>query len=344
MGTHPDYRGRGLVRAQFELIHQWSFERGQMVQAITGIPYYYRQFGYEMAMNLGGGRDGYQPDVPQLKGEEKEVYRFRPSLEGDAPFITDLYRSACQRYLVSCDWDEALWRYELSGKSAGNINRMELRIIEKVDGERVGFLAHPSMLWGTTMVAGLYEIGERFSWNAVTPSVVRYLYQTGEAYAQRDKKEKIFASFGLRFGEWHPSYDVMHGSLPRRRKPYAWYLRVQQLPEFVRHIAQVLEKRLENSPYRGHSGELKLTFYRHGLKLNFVEGRIESVEPWIPKPQGHSGDAAFPELTFLKILFGYRSLEELNYVFADCWWENDEVFGLLSTLFPQQVSNVFPVS
>jgi hypothetical protein len=50
VATHPDFRKRGLVRAQFDEIHKWSAERGDMVQAITGIPYFYRLFGYEMAV------------------------------------------------------------------------------------------------------------------------------------------------------------------------------------------------------------------------------------------------------------------------------------------------------
>src|SRR5512147_916394 len=48
VGTLPEFRNRGLVRAQFEEIHKWCEERGYLVQAITGIPYYYRQFGYEI--------------------------------------------------------------------------------------------------------------------------------------------------------------------------------------------------------------------------------------------------------------------------------------------------------
>ena len=126
VGTHPDYRHRGLVRAQFEMIHQWSAERGHKLQAITGIPYFYRKFGYEMALNLGGGRDGFKPDVPKLKQGEEEPYRIRPADVADLPFITELFSKASQRYLVSCDWDQSLWEYELRGKSAKNINRMEL--------------------------------------------------------------------------------------------------------------------------------------------------------------------------------------------------------------------------
>jgi len=64
VGTHPDYRRRGLVGEQFEVLHRWSKERGHLMQAIAGIPYYYRRFGYEMAVWMGKGRWVYVQDVP----------------------------------------------------------------------------------------------------------------------------------------------------------------------------------------------------------------------------------------------------------------------------------------
>jgi hypothetical protein len=64
VGTHPDYRRRGLVGEQFEVLHRWSAERGHLMQAIGGIPYYYRRFGYEMAVYMGEGRRYYVNDIP----------------------------------------------------------------------------------------------------------------------------------------------------------------------------------------------------------------------------------------------------------------------------------------
>jgi len=87
VGTLTEFRNRGLVRQQFEVVHQWSAERGEDIQAITGIPYYYRLFGYEMALNLDGGRAGYKPQVPQLKEGQEEPYRVRAATEADVPFI-----------------------------------------------------------------------------------------------------------------------------------------------------------------------------------------------------------------------------------------------------------------
>jgi predicted acetyltransferase len=56
VATDAAFRRRGLVRAQFEVLHAKSELMGHLAQGITGIPWYYRQFGYEYALDLGGGR------------------------------------------------------------------------------------------------------------------------------------------------------------------------------------------------------------------------------------------------------------------------------------------------
>jgi hypothetical protein len=344
VGTHPDYRKRGLVRAQFEIVHQWSAERGELLQAITGIPYYYRLFGYEMALNLSGGRAGYKPLVPKLKEGETESYHLRPATEGDLSFINNLYAHGCRRSLVSCRRDEAIWRYELLGRSKDNVNRSNLCVIETPQGEAVGFLAHPPFTWGAMMAATAYELMPGISWAAVTPSVIRYLQAIHDVLQPEVGEKEEFGAFGFWLGAEHPVYQVITDKLPRVREPYAWYLRVPDLPAFLRRIIPVLDDRLANSPMSGHTGELNISFYNSGLRLVFEAGQIKQIEGWNPTPQGHSGDAAFPGLTFLQLLFGYRSLDELHYAFVDSFAGNDIARALLNCLFPKQSSNVWAVS
>jgi hypothetical protein len=119
---------------------------------------------------------------------------------------------------------------------------------------------------------------------------------------------------------------------------------VPGLPEFIRHIAPALERRLADSIMAGHSGELRLDFYRGGLRLAFEGGRLTTAESWSvravswgPKPQ-----AGFPPLVFLQLLFGHRSLAELRYAFPDVWAE-DDARPLLEALFPAQPSWVLPL-
>lgn len=343
VSTHPDYRNRGLVRAQFELIHEWSALRGEKMQVITGIPYYYRQFGYEMGLSLGGGRLGYQPQIPKLDQGAEEPYHVRPAIASDLAFIADLYQLASNRYLVNCQWDEALWRYELEGKSKNNINRSELRLIETLAGDTVGYFAHPIINWGPTFAVIAFELKNGISWADVTPTVIRYMAATGKVYADQ-AAAKEFGAFAFWLGSDHPVYHVIPDRLPRVRQTYAWYVRIPDLPGFLSHIAPALEERLAESPLVGYSGELKITFYRDGLHLVFEQGRLVKIKGWRPLPQGHSGQAAFPDRTFLQLLFGYRSLDELKYAFADCWTDTDEATALLNVLFPKQVSNVWPVA
>ena len=341
VATLPEYRRRGLVRAQFDLIHRWGVERGQHVQAITGIPWFYRQFGYEMGLTLGGWRRAYEPQVPQLKKGETEPYRVRPAEEADLPLIAQVYEGASDRYLVACVRDEALWRYELSGRSEKNVNRRELRVVEMAEGEPVGFLAFAPSLWERALALTVYELKPGVSWLAVTPGVMRYLWATGVNLAAQGKKK--FGAISFNLGPEHPVYRAISGRLPHARKPYAWYVRVPDLPGFLRHVAPVLERRLAESPLAGHTGELKVSFYQDGLRLALEDGRLNVVEPWQPTVED-DGAASFPGLTFLQLLFGYRTLEELEYAFADCWTKDDAARALLETLFPKQPSLVWAMA
>jgi hypothetical protein len=341
VGTHPDYRRRGLVRAQFEVVHEWSAQRGEVVQAVTGIPWYYRQFGYEMALALDGGRAGYGAQVPRLPAGEAEPYHLRPATEGDLPFLAEVYQQGMERSPVACVRDQALWRHELSGRAEMDVNRREWRVIETPAGEALGLLAHPPLLWQRRMGATAYEVKPGVSWLAVTPSVVRYLWATGLDYAAAGGEE--MEAFAFFLGAEHPVYRVFQEGLPKVYRPYAWYLRLPDLAGFVWHVRSVLEARLAASWLAGHTGALHLSFYRSGLRLQFEAGNLVSVEPWTPSRE-QAGDAAFPDLTFLQMLFGYRSLEELRYAFADCWAAGDGPYLLLEALFPRRPSDVWPVS
>lgn len=342
VGTDPAYRNRGLVRKQFEAVHQMSQARGELAQAITGIPYFYRQFGYEMGLDLGGGRVGFEPGVPKLEEGQDEPYIIRPALPSDIPFLLEMIERENRRSLVAAVWDEALLRHELLEKSEQNVNRLELRVIETRAGQPVGYLAHPAFTWWGEVVALMlfrYELVETASYWSVTPAVIRYLWKTGQEYARA--RGRIANGFGFHLGVEHPAYQAAGARLPVTRKPYAFYIRVPDLPAFLQRIAPVLEKRLRESIFIGYSGELLLSFYRSGLRLVWDCGELRAVQPW--KTGDGKEAAGFPDLTFLQLVFGYRSLDNLRYAFADCW-SNDEAAELLKVLFPMKHSCVWPVS
>ena len=341
VATSEAYRRRGLVRQQFEILHEWSEARGELVQAITGIPYYYRQFGYEMTLSLDGGRSGYEVHVPKLKEDQSEPYTFRQATMDDLSFLMSTYELGCKRSLISTVWNEEIWRYELTGKRKHNINRRNIYIIENKGGVSVGFIGIPPIKWKALSVLTVYELTTGFSWSEVTPGVVRFLWRKGEELAKEQDQEQ--KQFGFWLGESHPAYDVLTSKLPRQHKPYAFYLRVPDLCAFIKNIKHVLENRLANSSFAQYSGEIKLCFYRSGLKLIFSKGQLKEVEEldFIPF---ESATACFPPLVFLHLLFGHRNMDELDYAFTDCSSKNTESKNLLNVLFPKKPSNVWSIS
>jgi hypothetical protein len=338
VGTRPDYRRRGLVRRQMAVIHRWSADRGHILQAISGIPHYYRRFGYEMALDLGATRVGFRPHVPDLAAESEEPFRLRPATATDLPFIAAVDEEARRRWLVAAVRDETQWRYELDGRR--DEKQLAHRIIEAPDGRPVGYLVHVDELWGKNVVVFAYELVQGTSWLAVTPTVLRYLRTSGEGYQARPGS-RPWDGIAFALGTEHPVYRAIPDRLPRIARPYAWYLRLPEIAAFLRQVAPVLEGRLAASAAAGHSGDLRIGFYGAGLRLTLAQGQIEAVDAW--EPDDWESDPAFPGLTFLQLLFGYRSLAELEYAFADCRANGEAARVLLDALFPKQPSHVWPL-
>ncbi|MEJ2759471.1 MAG: GNAT family N-acetyltransferase, partial [Anaerolineales bacterium] len=175
VGTLADYRRRGLVRRQFEVIHQWSAERGQVLQFITGIPWYYRQFGYVMAVNLGGQRQGYLANIPALKKDAKEPFVFRRAEEKDLPFIGDLYQKASRRHLLACVRDAQSWQYELKTRTRHSSYTWDMWLIETPEGESVGYLFTVPTLYSGKVYVRTVELVDGISWFELAHPLLRHI-------------------------------------------------------------------------------------------------------------------------------------------------------------------------
>lgn len=339
VGTDLEYRRRGLMHVIFDAIHQLSAAYGHQMQGITGIPWFYRQFGYEFALNLGGRRALPIANVPQLNGDGTDPFQIRPATVADIPALVRLYQQCTEGKLITTPMDEARWRYELSGRSFA----FQTYCIINDQQSVVGSCRGSTEVWRSAMGLWGIVVDEGVSLRAVLPAVTRKLKAHGEAYLadnqeNKDKEQKLVA-IQFHLGADHPAYEAFDAKLGPLQKPYGWYIRVPDVPAFIRHIAPALEKRLAASVMSGYSGELNITFYRGGLRLVFDRGRLTTVEDW-QQPLDRKKDptgAGFPPLVFLKLLFGYRSLAELCDAFPDCWADEEPAL-LLNALFPKQAS------
>jgi hypothetical protein len=327
----------------FDVLHAESAARGELVQSITGIPYFYRQFGYEMALSLGGGRVCYPPSIPVLKEGQAEPFTLRPPTEHDLGFVMDLDRQSNAESLVSMVRDERLWRFELFERLPGNANAVTWRILQTPAAEPIGLAGFYGFPWGGNRLGVVwFELAPGRSYVETAASVLRGLKVEGEQVMA--SRGKPFGGLYVALNEGHPFYEVNFDRLPHVRPSYAWYIRVPDLVGFTRTIAPALEERLARSWAAGHTGELKLSLYRTGMRMVLERGRFAAIEFWQPATHTDEGHAGFPGLTFLQLLFGYRSFAELRAAFPDAWAENDETRGLITALFPRQRSKFIPLS
>ena len=117
---------------------------------------------------------------------------------------------------------------------------------------------------------------------------------------------------------------------------YAWYIRVPDLIGFMEKIKHVLEERLEGSLAHNYTGKLHISFYsKHGLLMKFEKGKIVSITD--ERPAIDKEDLHFPYHYFLNLLFGHKTMRDLESVFPDVGG-NRNGHVLASILFPKQPS------
>ena len=338
VSTSPAYRRRGLVRAQFDAIHARSAARGELMQAITGIAWYYRQFGYEMTLATGGSRRWLAFRIPRRPPDAPPAYRLRPATSDDISLLAELYAIHCSSSLVARLRDAAVWRYELGWK--------KFWLVEDAAGAPVGYAEARAHEGGDEP-----ELVKTFCVEelAVRPgqslrAVAEFLGQEFQAQVEElnQAREQPLTGLALNLGPGHPAYLALGALLEQYRPAWTWYIRVPDLPAFVRHIAPVLERRLAASVMAGHSGTLRLNFYRSQMTLVFDGGTLIEVGAFTPQGM-EDGDALFPDQTFLHILLGHRTLAEVNYLYPDCY-AGPAAAVLLGILFPQEPSNPLPLS
>jgi hypothetical protein len=338
IATAPEYRRRGLVREQFRTLHAWAEEAGQDLQIITGIPYYYRQFGYEPALGVGGLIAPVHR-LPAPAPADEGQFRSRPVTPADIPAVLRFADQVAARSLLNVERSEALWRYELFKRNPGSDYHHSVEFLESQNGQVAGAIAYLGGREGGEVVATWCEVAPGHSWRAVGSDLLRRLRAVGESQAERSGPLTGVAITG---GSNHPLLAAFPNIFVPSRREFFFYVRIPDYVRFLRLVTPALERTLAASPLSVYDGTLRISTFRTGLAITFAVGKITAIEPWLPSPE-RAGDASFPGLTLSQLILGSRSLSDLEYAFADCYAATEESRALLDILFPRQVSTPWPV-
>ncbi len=352
VAADPTYRNRGLIRAVFEMIHARGAAEGHLLQGITGIPYFYRQFGYEYVLDLDGSRTTYFSLIPEKKGDEPEFCTLRRAGLDDVERITAIYNLRRSSSLLRHESPEERLRWVIAFWDDPEVRDQDVLLVGSsgrywmilnADQEICGYAWIAARRWSRSLLVRELGLVPGADVQRMGPALLRALRDYGLTIPAVRSDAPPCSEIEFSLGRLHPFYDVLGDALaPKVTPPYAWYIRIPDVPAFLRLITPALEERVAQSALVGYTGDLKIDHYRGGLRLRFEQGKLVDAAAWRPPIQGDEDTAlGCPPLTFLQLLLGYRGLDELRAIFPDIWVK-DEYRLLMTTLFPKQHSVVEP--
>ena len=236
IATHPDYRRRGLVRAQFEVIHERSRAAGHLWQFISGIARYYRQFGYSYALDLPPRPIMWLRDVAPPSVTE---FSLRSATSADVEFLAALEAEASSGTLLCPVRGADGFALELA-RRPGGLLACEILVVEPSTAGAAPrrLRGPPAALNNGVATVRAFELRRGVSWLAPTAAVwPTCITGSGTTPTARSSRP-------LRPATW-PSRNPLCRDRLGWGPPgsYAFYVRVPDIVAFVRAITPVLEAR-----------------------------------------------------------------------------------------------------
>ncbi|KAF9584905.1 hypothetical protein BGW38_004748 [Lunasporangiospora selenospora] len=321
IGTLPDFRGRSLVsRLIFEMLHPASEARGDLIQMIPGVPYFYRRFGYEYA--LKHQTENKCRDISQLipkleEGAEEPVYLRIPTLD-DVPYLMEMSTPE-RRHIeegTGTFYDQDYWQFTVhdmfeTAECEQDIGRVTGIIVDSETNQDIGIVM--AMLFGPAIHLKLFALERGRSYRDVLSPVLRQLLELIEAplpeelikqfeelqvakdegvlgmtEAEKSKTEKVTELIHC-LPPGHPAFQLLAKSFQDGPENGRLFTRINSYPKFLLKVAPTLEDRLANSGLAGITATWHIDFYHKsvgctgsGLEVVFEKGRIILARDWVP--------------------------------------------------------------
>ncbi|MGV9308688.1 GNAT family N-acetyltransferase [Nonomuraea sp. NPDC003727] len=304
VATDREYEGRGLVRALVRWAHDRSAARGHVIQVMIGIPYFYRLFGYEYAIDI--------PQAPAVRtpppGEATPVLRAaRPS---DVPAMAALQEAAQNRFDVAMPHSAARWRWLLAHEAS------TLRVLERA---------------GTVVAAGrttppgdevlLAEAA------AVDEAAARDLLRGVAALTPGSRLNVVHRAGTVTAAAWQEFLDHE----PRKRAEQ-YYVRVPDAAALLDRLRPLLRQRLTAAGIDRAGRDIVIsTFGAHYRIPVHAEGIGEVVTGGPMQGPGTVGGLGVAPDHLAALLFGPHGYEGLSRIRSDVYTGEEELF---QALFP----------
>ena len=314
VGTLEAYRNRGLIRALDKRFKELLREGEFHLSHIQGIPYFYRQFGYEYTLPLEAQ---WRIELRHIGTTPDPAINFRLATTDDIPALMQFYEDPNRRLNISAVRSVDVWRYLLEhADDSANITHTWL--IE-AEGQPVAYVRIPR-----------YGFGEGLIVTEASPLDVNLANTLlGWLKSVAIERDKPYIRFNL--STENDLLKIARGYGAYDGGGYQWQMHVVDAAALLRQIAPVLERRLSASPFANLTQTVSINLYRGGVELDFVQGKLRAVTA-VRNPE--RGEINIPPNLLAPLVLGWRSRTELRANYPDFG-----VYGqsgvLIDILFPK---------
>jgi predicted N-acetyltransferase YhbS len=328
VGTHPDYRRRGLQRVLSDAFDELALSQGYTLAAIEGIPGFYGQFGYEYAVPLLGGVTlGYE-QVPEVDQVEQALSARSASPE-DAQTLAMLYDASIAGLDVAAMRGVDLWQYQLGMPERFSFYP-PVEVIEQ-EGRIVGYFRWTDDAWTDRLrIVELAVSPAGHTTKACTMLALRFARDRGRLAGK--------CGIALQLPETHLAVEYARYLGAQSSGYYGWQMKVLDPVRFLRAIGPALEARLGASLLAGYTGVLRFMLYglRYRLSLRFENGLLAEVLIG----DEEEADARMMVKQATQLWLGWRGREALEHWYPD-FHTQESARQLIDVLFPKSRAYIY---
>jgi predicted N-acetyltransferase YhbS len=317
VGTREDFRNRGLIRLLDARFKELLRADGFHLSHIQGIPYFYRQFGYEYALPL---EEHWRAELHMLLTQPDPGICFRPATVEDIPTLMQFYEAEARQLDISAVRTADTWRYLLK-QAAGTATESEIWLLE-TDGQPVAYCRIPREGFGDGLIVDEVSRVDPLTANTLLGWLKSLAVERGKPY--------------IRFNlpETNDLLRAARSSGVYRAGGYQWQIHVVDAARLLRQLSPVLERRLADSLFANLTQTVFINLYRSGIELHFEAGKLRAVNA-SAKPV--RSEINIPPNLLAPLVLGYHSRHELAAFYPDLG-----IYGqsglLIDTLFPKMNS------
>ncbi len=335
VGTLKEYRRRGFNRLLHTHFDSVLFDGKYDLSTIQGIPYYYRQFGYDFVIPMDRTvwtRTNQIPPFDTKKPPEYMKLKVRLAEKKDIPAMMELFDEHNRDLLVYVPRSKDLW--EIQEKYKRQFENEFLTYVV-IDGSKtIGYFRL------------VKNISKDSSPNKSTMNVIESSIPTYDGVLrvfQFIREEALQSNIPL-LSSQGPSCNnlskVMENFGGYVGAGWKYQIRIPSMVEFLKKISPVLEKRLEGTMFEGFTYDVIMNTFQNCYVLKFTNGKIVDVTDLGPQEVDENRAFRSPPQDLVRLILGAYSIKELKQNNID-FIVSSGIRLIVETLFPKLESAIY---